>query len=31
VAEGIKFYPEMIESLLSLPEPENAGNTQKFL
>ena len=29
--EGIKFDPEMIESLLSLPEPENAANLQKFL
>jgi hypothetical protein len=29
--KGIKFDPEMIESLLSLPEPENAANLQKFL
>jgi len=29
--EGIKFDPEMIESLLNLPEPENAANLQKFL
>ena len=29
--EGIKFDPEMIESLFSLPEPENAANLQKFL
>jgi hypothetical protein len=29
--EGIKFDPEMIESLLSLPEPENAAKLQKFL
>jgi hypothetical protein len=29
--EGIKFDPEMIESLLILPEPENAANLQKFL
>ena len=30
-AEDIKFDPEMIESLLSLPEPENTANLQKFL
>jgi len=29
--EGIKFDPEMIDSLLSLPKPENAANLQKFL
>jgi len=29
--EGIKFDPEIIESLLSLPEPENTANLQKFL
>jgi hypothetical protein len=29
--EGIKFDPEMIGSLLSLPEPEDAANLQKFL
>jgi hypothetical protein len=29
--EGIKFDPKMIESLLSLPEPENAANLQNFL
>jgi len=29
--EGIKFDPEMIESLFSLPEPENVANLQKFL
>jgi hypothetical protein len=29
--EGIKFDPEMIQSLLSLPETENAANLQKFL
>ena len=29
--KGIKFDPEMIESLLSLPEPENVANLQKFL
>jgi len=29
--EGIKFDAEMIESLLSLPESDNAANLQKFL
>jgi hypothetical protein len=29
--EDITFDPEIIESLLSLPEPENATNLQKFL
>ena len=29
--EGIQFDSEMIESSLSLPEPENATNFQKFL
>ena len=29
--EGIMFDPEMIESLLSFPEPQNAANLQKFL
>ena len=29
--DGIKFDPEMIESLLILPEPEHAANLQKFL
>jgi hypothetical protein len=29
--EGIKFDPEIIESLLSLPEPENAANLLKLL
>ena len=28
--EGVKFDPEMIESLFILPDPENAGNPQKF-
>ena len=29
--EGIRFNPEVIASLFSLPEPENAANLQKFL
>ena len=29
--EGIKFDPEMIESLLSVPEPENTANLHEFL
>jgi hypothetical protein len=29
--EGINFDPEMIEILLSLPEPENAANLQRIL
>jgi hypothetical protein len=29
--ECIEFDSEMIETLLSLPEPENAANFQKFL